>query len=605
MITEFDMTNFDLELAEEFSHLLLKVKRAFKRGEFNEQLKTHTMELFDLLHGRAANLANITESSNYYKAHTLLYELNDIFHLSVSAKIIEFTFSEGERIWAALQKFKSGQVQLTAVPGPESELVRRREQVLFCACRANELKRRGKILEARQTFLGLLEFTEKELSSDLFPCYGTRANLCFHLGSIYRIEQKYAEAEAKYLQALDWYYCRSQYRLSQGLESDDALISDLLFTNRRIAMVIGLGRGWLHLLRGFLTRSENALTSARALLARSNDPIVPAYIDLLLGTIKRCKAGRNNPTLLAVAIEILQQAKNQFTDKEHLRYKARACWELGLAYLFCQQLTKAEQQIQVIEDYAKTHSDLRWQVNAYVLRSRIRISQGRHVEALALADAALALLSHTSSEQQSLAFVDTYMTQGDAILALLEDTDQTNLIYGYSDAIKKFEKAISLLEVTKTPLGSTSSNPKIAAVCELRIAQGYIGLANEQQAEIHFKSGESLCASVEHGWVKALLHDVRGRLERMQHGFYINPDKQSDWNYAVNLKRMKNWLYHRAIQQTESIAEAARLLGVERATIYQWQKEPNSAQEVVNQETPVRKRAKKRAKQTPPSAQGE
>lgn len=134
------------------------------------------------------------------------------------------------------------------------------------------------------------------------PCFGTQARLTYHLGSIYRILERHNDAEHKYMETLDLLYERAKVRTDRH---------ERVFMIRRQAMAIGIGFGWVNASRGSLGRAENALTTARSLLAGINDPIVPSYIELLYGVIKRCRAGRNKAKL-RTAIDSLEAARRSF-----------------------------------------------------------------------------------------------------------------------------------------------------------------------------------------------------------------------------------------------------------------------------------------------------
>src|SRR6185369_14704285 len=94
----------------------------------------------------------------------------------------------------------------------EREVIR--EKVLFCTCRGNELKRRGDTNGALKLFRWLQEFTEKKLvvKDEKPQCFATRANLCYHIGALYRILEKHDQAEKQYTNALNYYYERTKDR---------------------------------------------------------------------------------------------------------------------------------------------------------------------------------------------------------------------------------------------------------------------------------------------------------------------------------------------------------------------------------------------------------
>jgi tetratricopeptide (TPR) repeat protein len=352
------------------------------------------------------------------------------------------------------------------------------------------------------------------------------------------------------------------YARGKNLES-----SDHLFVIRKQAMIVGLGFGWTNMTRGFLARAEHALTTARSMLASVNDPLVSAYVDLLYSTIQRCRAGSDQEQIEAV---ILQLQITRRTFIAHPRYQARTCWELALAKTSMGDITGAQKDLSVVASYADRTANQKWQVNVQILKSRIFQRQGKIEEALASAE--MAINKAMSPESKAiLPLVDAYLTRGETYLALAASTDPEK---HYLNARRNFEDALQGIfrhkPTARTP--DYLANPKIAAVCSLRIAQCYLGLGMQMNAKEHFATWLRLEPHVEHQWVRELAEQVRAEIEVLSMDFNISALDHNKWSYADNIARLRWWLLTQSLRQTnQNYSEAAKLIGVQRATLYQWQ----------------------------------
>lgn len=555
----------------DFTRRLGQIKRACKRGCFDSQLRAVTTNLYAYLKEVKTESLSKEDLPLYWKGRSVLYELNDIFHLDNSDLINQWTYDDGERIYDELEGLKGKWKTRGAHSEVDYQLVK--EKIIFCTYYAHELKRRNDTDTCLKRLQSLLDFVTNEVKTEDVRCLGTRANLCYHLGAVYRLLEQHDDGESMYAQAIELYYERKKRRPANDHD-------DHSFTTRRIAMCIGLGFGWQNLTRGYLRRAENALAAARSMLANSSDPVVPPYIELLYGTIRRCRAG-NNEVEIRGAIESLQQARIAFKNHNHSRYEARASWELALCFNLVKDFDEAETHLAVVEAYARKQGhltvvednaekqgDLKWLANVHCLRSRIH--RGRELYQQALEEAEVAC-NIAKDSKHLLPEVDALITRGEANFYLSEATDQQDS--GYDKARADFETALQMLqkqEVSAGGIGQTL-NPKIASVCALRIAQCFARTGEEAKAKSHFAEWELVSLSIEHGWVQDLAREVQNEIKKMSESFTISARDCSKWNYSKQVRRLRTWLYTRAMNQTNyNWAEAAKLIGVERATLYQW-----------------------------------
>ena len=542
----------------DFSERFRQIKRAHKLGQFDDSLRIATSNLNVYL-----NSIEREETIEYWKCKTLVYELNDIFHLDDTIK--ERTFDLGEQIREELREVAADATK--TMTDDERRLIR--EKVLFCSCRANELKRRGDTTGSRKLYEWLLDFTSTKVQTDRLRFFGTLATISYQLGSVLGTLEQYSDAESMYLQALTFLNERSKGR------SDD--LDDHFFVQRRQALIIGAGFGWINLTRGFLRRGENAVTTARSLLAKS-DPTARAYVDLLYGTIKRCRAGSDPKQLRASALSLIDARrffKRQHRGIKHKeiipsRQEARVCWQLSLTLTAAGKIKAAEKYLEFAARYAKQSGDPKWQTNIYVQQSRISRHKGQLTQALTHAELAVGKADECEAV---LPLIDAYMTRGEVHFYLAQASAQA--IDGYGNARKDFEQALRLTmrQIGHDRRKAQPDNPKVASVCHLRLAHCYAREADEATAREHFAYWERLSSNVEHQWIWELSREVQNELDSLSASFTISASNDEEWNYTRSVIRMRKWLLAQALRKTKkNYSKAAMLLGVRRATLYEWER---------------------------------
>jgi hypothetical protein len=539
--------------ANDFAARLRYVNRMYKRGLLNRNLYGACLKLHEYM-GEGSRL-----KPAYYKIHTLLYEIND--SLREDARIIAWSKVEGEKLLADLRKYER-QSATGGAPRKSRRLLR--EQVLFVTCYSNELKRAGDTDGALKVFTWLYHFTERHVRNDEVHCCATMGNLSHHLAALCRISEEHDAAEEMYLRALQHYYERASLR--RGEEDD------FYFVTRRIAMCIE-GLGWVHLTRGAIRRAELALAAARALMVHISDRVVRASVNMMFGTIKRIRAG-TSPGPLADAISLLTEAWREFEDIKNSRYVKRARWELALAYNVAGDFAEAEKHLDFVEGVYRDGTNLKWQANVHILRSRIRRNQGRHAaspgEALgryrqALAEARAAYKLTKDGASLLLPELDALITRGEAYFQLAESTDQKAC--GYQEALDDFLLALDLLKpkVEGNDEAEPTRNPKIAAACALHAAACYVRMDNWTEADAYLKRWKRLRPLVEHQWLREKAAAVEEEFARMTEDFIVSARNPEDWDYKKKLHELRSWFRRQALKQTGgSMSRAAVLLKVER-----------------------------------------
>jgi tetratricopeptide (TPR) repeat protein len=538
--------DFDLRLEQLF--------QAYDEGRFNyDSMETAARNLYSFI----VSDKN-AEKDEYLRGMTILYELNDMFNFA--AGLSKEALDRAKPIYRELQKL---QVEWSKSGNVSSDVRKLAlQKVLYCACGTIELKRAGETKQAAKMFEWLLEFTSNSIADEKFPCLSTQATLAYQLGSLLRILEKHDRAETIFTEALAYLHAKAK--------QSPANVNVQLALVHKQAMVVGIGYGWVNYTRGFLRRAENALVTARALLETSKDPIIPWYIELLYGTILRCRAGTQK-IKLEEARNSLDSARKAFEFRGHRRYAARARWELALAFNLANECEAAQEHLDFVAAYTDETGHPKWQTNIRVLQSRQFQKQGEYDNALNEAEVALTI---ANDYEALLPIVDAHLVRGEAKLTLAEEGIQKdkNLV----DAISDFERAGNLISESnqRRQESSLPSNPKIVAVCELRIAQCLALMGDETAARTHLAHWQILGPNVEHEWVRELARNVTEKVKQLSLNFGLSSDDPKEWNYSASVSALREWLLRQALRKTgKNYSEAAKLIGVKRATLYQWQED--------------------------------
>ena len=548
--------NAPIRTLRDFNLRLGQMRKATKRGRFDSHLEVAARNLHKYVNDHRAR-----QDCAYWKARTMLYKLNEVFQFD--PQINRDAADDGLKIAEEIEELKRTWRQN---PNLRSQSYRRllREKVLFCCCRGDELKRRGDNADALILFEHLLRFVDDKLNAPDFPCFGTRAYLSYNLGTMLRIREAHKEAVKMFAQALDLYRQRASSR--DPFDQDD-----FYFTTRRIAMCIGMGFGQVNLTRGYLNHAQHALTAARAMLARIPDSLVAHYIEMLYGTIKRCRAGTDHEGL-AEAIRSLNNAYKAFERRKHIRFKAHAARELALAFNLFKDYRRAHIFLLTFEAFVIGEGDKTNEANVHVFRSRINRGEQKYQDALNEAQAAVKLAAECGDV---LAHVDALIARGEAYL-YLPDMEPMQQRY-CSLARRDFEHAENMLKEIRGNNSSTGKplNPKIAAVCALRIAQCCARDGHQLDAEVHFARWMALATTVEHTWIHELAREVRANIDTLKSNFVVSASEPGEWNRGEILARLNVWLAQTVVTYCRGDSKkAAKLMGVSPASVYNWMTSP-------------------------------
>jgi len=555
VVVHQDQDSLPISVSTDLKTAVRFVSRLYKLSCFDAKLKAALVQLSDCCRNDSQ-----ASSSDYWKGRNLLYELNEI--IDFNSQIPDQVFTDGYQV---KQELRTLAIKHTGSGFMFSERRLLREKALFVACYAHEVQRRGEKHVALEQFEWLVNFVDRFVKTDEFPCFGTQAVFCYHMGSILRKLELHHRAEIMFSKALDLLHERTKHHDLKGPSPND--IEDQLFVVRKQAMIIGLGFGLLNMSRGSLERAEHAFTTARSLLGSSKDPLIPAYIELQCGVLKRCRAGTSWKKLKE-AIAQLETARSAL--KNHARHRIRASWELALARTLSGDLPGAQRDLQQVEQFAIQKADQKWLTNVHILQSRMLRKEGKFKEALMEAELAVET-ANSHGRKTVVALVDALITRGEAQLNLTPGPvpDVSKCALAKSD----FKHALQLIsgEESASKDREGFANPKIVAACKLRLAQTYAREGDESSAQTLYNEWLRLDSQVEHEWLRELAVLVRDEISRLSRNFSISALNSKEWDYSENLKRMRHWLAWRALSYSkQNYSEAARLMGITRATLYQW-----------------------------------
>jgi len=207
-------------------------------------------------------------------------------------------------------------------------------------------------------------------------------------------------------------------------------------------------------------------------------------------------------------------------------------------------------------------------INIHIRRSRIRRRQHDYDGAFDEAELAITM---AESREMIVAGADAYISRGEAHFSFAEEHARPSTPF-YIAARKDFETARSLVVKKNSKNGNERIlNPKVASVCELRIAQCYAREGNQIKANGWFEKWKTQHATVQHQWVRDLATEVEQDIRKLDDFFSISSRNTAEWNYHRQVDRLREWLYAQAMRQANNDEQkAAKLLGVTRSAIFNW-----------------------------------
>ncbi|HYX71379.1 MAG TPA: hypothetical protein VE732_01300 [Nitrososphaera sp.] len=463
----------------------------------------------------------------------------------------------------------------TPCKAPENEKPLLREKIRLCIDYAQmHYYRKHKYAAAKKIVLTCRDLVENKLQDEKkFHCFGTLGQIYYLAAKIHRQQYDYAKAEEYFSLAIENYHRRAELKIrdyKKSLETYPYLIQqETALSSLKSGIALALGIGWLNYSRGHLHQAlYNNINPARILLLQAHDELSEAYINLIEAAIKRALSC-NDVQSLERAAELAEKSYDTFRKNNHRRYMARAAWEQGLTYFDLGQLSEAEEKAREVQAIAAESSDNRWSCNSLILRSRIERRRGslnekarprKCLEAEKLASMALSI---ADEHNQIFCKINALITRS-----------VTRIDMGrFKEARQDLENALALNEESSTSKGAKAANPKIEALCYLSLARSYAREREGLKAQEYLLKWNKLEKEVEHEYVRELANTVSKEIADLKTDFVIKAESSLDLNYKCHAKGLRAFLMAQAKVKAHEKQEVARLLGISRQTLFEWERE--------------------------------
>ncbi|MBO0799592.1 MAG: tetratricopeptide repeat protein, partial [Blastocatellia bacterium] len=415
------------------------------------------------------------------------------------------------------------------------------------------------------------------LMNDTFPCFGTVGQISYYLGRVYRQMGRFDEAEENFAKAIEYYHRRAEQKKRQYAADPRRVRLEVDFALHRSAICLGLGIGWVNYTRGHLTSAlHNNIIPARIVFLNTNDELNQASLNVILGAIKRSARNRKE---VRSSLEPIQRAYDVFASYGHRRYLAWAAHGLSLANFYGGNFAAAREKQAEMMKIAEELHDFEWQSTSFTLRSRInsRLNDNRAAEADASRAYELA-----DEHGQVLGKIDALIWRGWARMQLGRHAEAR------ADIAEALELNRQQPAANRT---AETSNPRIEALCHLNLAYSHALEHEGRKARAHFKQWEEMSREVEDGRVHDVAADVARAIGKLSSDFIVesielddpgltrrkidsdNPELRRRLNYKTNLRNLQKFLVGEAKEVSEEKQDIAKLLGISRQTLFQWENE--------------------------------
>jgi hypothetical protein len=497
-----------------------QIKTQLKQGNFEDSLRVQTKLLWGLVQSSSA------PDESYYKAKSIVSEVSFYFDDIDLAREAVADFSEFDVASCslddrglALEKIRCYLAHIQATYYYDDNYDEARKRIKLC-----------------------VHFIRTKLVNDRFGCSSTLAWAYYQLGCCFRQLLLMERAERAFAQSIGYQNKRARTRLARARQmmpvdwntKEQRLrnYNEVLFCNRRIAIVLGLGLGFCDLTRGHLSAAAEKLMIARALIAPCNDPLNDAYLALLLGNVRRCLAGSESEKLEG-AEKMVQAARNAFQALGHQRYAARATFELALIHFalasnctdadFKKYLTAATSEADEVFDFSDKFGNDRWKCHALIVRSRIARKLSNFKDAINFANSAL-----HAARDQTLCKIDARIALAEAKIAWVESDIRNNRPpdsddFRLSDSREYLNTALRLLVKKQSETSTGSQNEKIETICQLHQARSFVLEGNYVQASAALQKIKDI-GSIEHKWIIEFWRQVKADAAQLNKQFTIDWD---------------------------------------------------------------------------------
>lgn len=401
---------------------------------------------------------------------------------------------------------------------------------------------------------------------------GLNAACAFLKGRIARQRGDFDAAEACFENAIEHYRQRSE-----KLGDDDK------FSAHGVGLCLGLGFTWVQLLRGNLTQARHYATTALFQLAHTEDLPHNGLVLLWRASILRALAGTNKKKLRE-AFQAASRAHQIFEELGHDLYRARAACELALIYHYLGEGENARVRIGEAVAIAKALADVELEVEAAAIASRVERSGGQdRVEACrkaeAIATEAIKRAEEVSAPKEPPAS-RSHVPPASLIAALIARGVARFHLGKQVDARADFVEALRLNTTVRMhgQHGETSS-AMVEGTCHVFLAWSYKRDDRLDQALAHLKEWEKIEPGIEHEALRERAIFVENEVELLRRDFVVKADVPT-LEYAKHATALRVFLMRQAtIRADGNKAQIAKMLGVSRQTLFEWESKLAEARE--------------------------
>jgi hypothetical protein len=545
------------------------LKNRLKRGIFDEDLRERAQALWEKLQHTQQ------EDERYFKAKAMVSE-------------ISYYYNEVALARESVAEFENFAVHTQNTDNPTLALERIR---CYLAHIQATLYYENEHAKAKKQIETCIDFIEGKLRRRNFRCDGTLAWAYYQVGCCARQLHRLEEAEEKFIRSATHQGNRARNKQALLPEYDAPkrlrlALDELLFCNRRLAIVLGLGIGFCEYTRGRLSAAHEKLTVARTLLTYCEDPLNEAYLNLLFGSVMRCQSGSDSRQLLK-ARRLVTKAHKGFKHLGHNRYALRANYELALIYLaladrdscsdssFNQYLEEARDEAKTVFSVSEGFKDGRWISHALVIESRIERKLGNFPEAIDLATKARGFAG-----KQTVCEIDARIARAESNISWVRSEIEADPLNHISEeqgfklraGRTDLEEALRLNKPSTRARSPESHNEKIESVCRLLLARICVVEKNQVEAKAFFQQWKEL-RGVEHQNIKDLARRVKVEIDGLSKIFQIDPESD-DLSYEAQDWRVREFLIGIAESKfPRSQPKQAEFLRIARETLARWKAE--------------------------------
>jgi tetratricopeptide (TPR) repeat protein len=168
--------------------------------------------------------------------------------------------------------------------------------------------------------------------------FGTRARLAYSVGQVYRQLHRHEDARRRFEDAV--FFANRRFTVktayadlpgcaARSVDGRRDFVQDRMLAHWTIGKSMALGLGWIAYTTGALSSANMLISAGYALLRPTRDGVHRAYATLLLGAVRRARAG-DDVEQLQRAITLMEDAAEGLA--RHPTYTLHASYELALAY---------------------------------------------------------------------------------------------------------------------------------------------------------------------------------------------------------------------------------------------------------------------------------